>query len=304
MRESDLHNHLYTLTSGMPARWPHVLTGPGDDCAVVAPQRGSLLVTVDQLVEGRHFDTGTPVNLIARKAIARSVSDIAAMGGDANAEAGGWALATGILPTGYPHARELTDALHHWAAHWGFPIVGGDIASGEEGGPLSLTVTIAGRPHPIRGPVLRSGARPGDEVWVTGRIGNSLASGRHLAFEPRLTTGAWLCQSLGERLHAMIDVSDGLGRDAARVARASGSRIELDGPLVPLHADVTHLHTAVGDGEDYELCLCVSPGAGLPARAPDGVELTRIGRVVAGSGCSIVIDGVARDASELGWDHQ
>ncbi|MFN7022273.1 MAG: thiamine-phosphate kinase [Phycisphaerales bacterium] len=300
MRESELHNHLYTLTNAMAARWPQVIVGPGDDCAVVNTRAGDVLVTVDQVVEGVHFHPGTPVDLIARKAVARSLSDIAAMGGTA---AGGWGLATGLLPSGDPRARPLIDALHAHARRWSIPIVGGDIAFGPVSLPLSLTLTIAGLPHPSRGPVLRSGARAGDELWITGRIGNSLASGRHLTFEPRLAAGAWLAGTLGDRLHAMIDLSDGLGIDASRLARSSGVRIEIDGDRVPRHTDAPDPARAIADGEDHELAFCVAPGANLPATAPEGLELTRIGRVVPGAGCTVTIGGHVHEASRMGWDH-
>lgn len=300
MRESELHHHLYTLTQDMAARWPQVAVGPGDDCAVVNTRAGAMLVTVDQVVEGVHFDPDTSTDLIARKAVARSVSDIAAMGGTT---AGGWGLATGLLPTGDPRARPLIDALHTHAQRWGFPIVGGDIAFGPSSLPLSLTLTIAGLPHQTSGPVLRSGARAGDELWITGRIGNSLASGRHLTFEPRLTAAAWLCENQGERLHAMIDLSDGLGIDASRIAQASRVRIEIDGERVPLHADAPDLARAIADGEDHELAFCVAPGSGLPAATPEGLPLTRIGRVVSGAGCTVSIGGRVHEASRMGWDH-
>ena len=311
MRESDLLQHIQQRTSDMAGRWPRVVVGPGDDCAVVRvgalddgpearPTKSLELLTVDQLVEGRHFESDTPVDLIARKAVARSISDIAAMGGSPV-----WSMGTGVLPDGYAHGRELTDALHKWAAHWGAPMVGGDLASSPVGTPLvlTLTVTVGGVPHLKCGPVLRSGAMVGDEVWVTGALGGSLASGRHLTFEPRVEEGAWLCDALGEKLHAMIDVSDGLGRDAGRIASMSGVKIEIDSGAIPRHADVLEVMAALRDGEDYELCFVVAPGLGLQAATPGGTKLTRIGRVVAGSGCVASVQGKMIDVSELGWDH-
>jgi thiamine-monophosphate kinase len=314
-RESELHERIYQRSRDMGARFARVVVGPGDDCAVVrvgpdaradgpsaGPDGSPLeLLTVDQVVEGRHFVAGTPVDLIARKVVARSISDIAAMGGTPR-----WALATGVLPDGYAHAAELTDALHRWGEHWGAPMVGGDIASSPRGTPLVLTVTVGGAPHDKRGPVLRSGARAGDEVWLTGALGGSLASGRHLSFEPRVAEGAWLCDTLGEALHAMIDVSDGLGRDTGRIAAASGVRMEIEGASVPRHADVAEVMAALRDGEDYELCFVTAAGAALPARTPQGTAMTRIGRVAArkgGAGCVAKLEGREIDVSNLGWDH-
>jgi thiamine-monophosphate kinase len=301
VRESELLKHIYQHTAGMTARWPHVLVGPGDDCAVVrSAGPSSRLVTVDQLVEGRHFMPGTPIDLIARKAVARSVSDIAAMGGSTS---GGWGLATGLIPEGFAAATELTDALHKWSAHWNFPLVGGDIAAAPRGTPLVLTVTVAGIPHPSRGPVLRSGAQPGDWLWTTGRLGDSLKSGRHLTFEPRLAEAAWLCDTFGRDLHAMIDISDGLGRDAGRIAEAGHVRITIESAAVPCHEGVTDVIRALSNGEDHELCFCTGPGVELPSATPTGVLLTRIGSVDEGAGCFVLINGRPRDAADLGWDH-
>ena len=125
MDEHTLHQHIYErsqeLSLGGDAQ---VLTGPGDDCAVIQSSSGGIsLLTVDQLVEDRHFERDTDIDLIARKAIARSVSDIAAMGGVPS-----WSLGTGVLPKDYPHANELFDAMHKWAQHWNCPLIGGDTA--------------------------------------------------------------------------------------------------------------------------------------------------------------------------------
>lgn len=304
MRESELLSHIYTRSADIAARYPHVAVGPGDDCAVVrAPGGGALLlVTVDQLVEGRHYRAdATPVDLIARKVVARSVSDIAAMAGSPS-----WALATGALPRDFPDPRALCDALHRWAEHWSCPMIGGDIASTD--GPAVLTVTVAGVLHPDRGPVLRSTARPGDLLWVTGRLGGSLqpdGAGRHLTFEPRLDEARWLCDTLGDRLHAMIDLSDGLGIDAGRIAAASGVAIEIDADAVPLAEGVTDPRRAIADGEDYELCFTTPACARLPDACPaTGTQLTQIGRVTQGRGCSLRhADCRTEDASRAGWDH-
>jgi thiamine-monophosphate kinase len=166
-----------------------------------------------------------------------------------------------------------------------------------------LTTTVGGSPHDVRGPVLRSTARPGDTVWVTGTLGRSLASGRHLTFEPRIAEAAWLCDLLGDRLHAMIDLSDGLGRDAGRLAAASNVRIELDHAALPRHADATDPLSPLRDGEDYELCLTIAADVDFPTQTPQGTRLTRVGRVVAGEGCIAEIDGRSVDVADLGWDH-
>lgn len=298
VRESDLIKHIYARSAGVSASggWS-VVVGPGDDAAVMRSPTGDvLLVTVDQLVEGRHYQTGAAIDLIARKAVARSVSDIAAMGGTP-----AWATATAVLPDGYMSGDELFDAMSRWAIHWGCPLIGGDIAfHGASDHPLTLTVTIAGTMPAGREPVLRSGARAGDGVYVTGALGGSFASGRHLTFEPRVGEAAGLGTTLGGRLHAMIDLSDGLGCDAGRVATASGVRIELDAGAIPCHPGVGGWREALGDGEDYELMFTA---AGEVPREIVGTRITRVGRVVDGGGCVVVDGESAVDVGDLGWDH-
>ncbi len=303
MQESSLLSHIAERSRALSARFPDVLIGPGDDCGVVRSRAGALLLTVDQLVEDRHFAPSTPDQHVARKAVARSMSDLAAM-----AAHPAWALATAALPTdsarwSEPRVSALFDAMASWAEHWHCPLVGGDIATLPPAAPAVFSIALGGYPACDRGPVLRSGARAGDELWVTGRIGGSLASGRHLLFEPRLAESAWLAGTLGPALHAMIDISDGLGRDAARLADASSARLELHADDVPLHPDAGG--TPFSAGEDYELLFAVAPGSSLPACTPNATPLTRIGRVTAGRGCVLIgPDGRATDASELGWDHR
>lgn len=321
MRENALLADIaaqFGRSSGGPRDFPlppGVVVGPGDDCAVVASSGGAVLLTTDQLIEGRHFvlagRTGITAETLgllsleeaARKAVARSVSDIAAMGGTPR-----WSLGTGALPQGTTDAdaRTLTRALHRWADHWGCPMVGGDVAT--TFGPMVLTVTVGGVPHPRRGPVLRSGARPGDVLCVTGRLGGSLPSRRHALFTPRVDEAFALCTLLGPALHAMMDLSDGLGLDAARMARASDVRIEIDGPRVPL-SDACTLEQALADGEDYELLVAIDPAHPIPPLCPGTrTPLTIIGRVLpAGAGgvplCTVLTAQGPIDASTMGFEH-
>lgn len=325
MSEQDLLRHIRERSSDLSGLFPHVLIGPGDDCAVIQtpPEgrlllkpEGSLLLKVDQLVEGRHFrpHPATPLDLIARKAVARAVSDIAAMGGTPLCT-----LMSATLPTPCPWADELFDHAARWARHWACPLVGGDIASwgrpkadadsapapSTPGSGLVLSVTAIGTPHTIRGPVLRSTARPGDALYVTGALGGSFEPatglGRHLTFEPRLAEARALCDGLADDLHAMIDISDGLGIDAARMAAASGIRIEIDASLVPRAPGVTDWRRAASDGEDYELLIAAAPDA--VSDALRAARLTRVGRVVAGNGCVILDGGREHQAEHMGWAH-
>lgn len=308
MRERELLEHIAARSADLPQRFPHVLVGPGDDCAVIEPDSRPLLLTTDQLVQGRHFDDDLPVDLIARKAVARSVSDLAAMGGRPR-----WALATALLPAGWPMADELFDRMAHWARHWSMPLVGGDIATHRPKAdqPIVLTIAAGGTPVGERA-IMRSGARPGDGVWVTGLLGGSLVSARHARFTPRLEEANALVRAGPPT--AMIDLSDGLGVDAARLAAASGVTVQLEAGAVPIHPDSAGpnagpdaaLEAALADGEDYEL-LFTWPAESHPPALPGGTPLTRVGRVVPfGSGARCVLldaDGSPRDVGGQGFEH-
>lgn len=310
MRESELLEHIYARSVGIRASggWS-VVVGPGDDAAVVrSPKGDTLLVTVDQVVEGRHYEPGTAIDLIARKAVARSVSDIAAMGGRPS-----WATATALLPKGYAHADELFDRMAHWAGHWGCPLIGGDVAShGSAGDPLTLTVTVAGVMPDGCEPVLRSGVQPGDWIGVTGSIGGSYESGRHLTFEPPVERASGLLERHGGGLHAMIDISDGLGIDAHRLAVASGVVIEIEVARVPLNAGVgDDWRQACAGGEDHELLVALRGRPGWKdrtvMRTDDWVEFigeARSPREGEHPGAWLIdAYGKAHAASEFGWDH-
>jgi len=294
MRESELLQHIYDRSKGLP---PHILVGPGDDSAILRVGDQRLVLTTDQLVESRHYDPGkTPLELIARKAVARSLSDLAAMAADPIA-----GLATAAIGPRSPDPDQLFDEMARIAAAYNAPLVGGDISAVD--GPTVLTVTLLGLLPDGRHAPLRSGAQPGDAVYVTGRVGGAVHSGRHLTFEPRLSEARFLAEALAERLHAMIDLSDGLGRDAARIATASNARIEIDASSVPLHDDATDMLSALSEGEDYEL-LFTAPADVPDSCAETGVPITRIGAVSEGAGCAIRLPtGEYIDATDLGYDH-
>ncbi len=302
MNESKLHNHIYHRSADLKISGGNTLiVGPGDDCAVYeSPSGDTTLVTVDQLVEGRHFESTTSIDLIARKAIARSVSDIAAMGGTPS-----WSLGTGVLPKDYQHADELFDAMHKWALHWGCPLIGGDIASHASADhPLTLSVTVGGTMPKDTSPVLRSGAQPGDELYLTGQVGGSFDSGWHLLFEPRLQAGLW---ASANNVHAMMDLSDGLGRDADRIAKASGLIIEIDATKLPINHRCKDWREAVSEGEDYELLMCIDPSTTIPSMDPPlqgPIGICRACKTNESPG-AIIIDphGHHHNASSMGWDH-
>ena len=298
---------------------PGVELGPGDDAAVLALAPGLRLVaTVDLLVEGRHFDAGLsgPTDW-GWKALAVNASDLAAMGAEPLA-----ALVALTVPAGSP--VELLDELYagmaEAAAHFRLPLAGGDTS----GGPvLSLAVTALGQ---AERPVRRDGARPGDQLVVSGPLGAAaaglallrrsgepgaatlLAAHPHLAAAHRrpladLDAGARLAAA---GVTAMLDVSDGLAGDAGHLAEASGTGLEIDEAAVPLAAGVAEaaellgldpVELALGGGEDYVLAAALAPGTEV-----DGV--TACGRFTPDPGRRVRLGPAGeRPLSGLAFDH-
>lgn len=258
--------------------------GIGHDCAVLDLGGTRAVVSTDVLIDGVHFRLAEcGPEAAARKALLVNLSDLAG----AAAEPVAWFLGL-VLPRGAPPALRagLVEGFAEAARAHGVGCAGGDTNVAD--GPLTLAVTVVGRPGPM-GPVTRRGARPGDVLSVTGPLGGSLASGRHLAFVPRLTEARALAR-LGVP-HAMMDLSDGLSRDLPRLCRASGVGARVDAARVPIHADAraaatperSALERALDDGEDFELLVAHAPLDAARARelAAAGVHLEPIGRVVA-----------------------
>jgi thiamine-monophosphate kinase len=279
-----------------------VVIPPGDDMAEVRLRGPRLLIATDQVVEGRHWRRGTPLGVVARKAMARNVSDVAAM-----AAVPACAVASVAFPAGLPDAdvRALAEGLRAAAAEFRCPVVGGDIAThAEAGAPLVLSVAITAEPGPTGRVVTRAGARPGDLLCVTGTLGDGWlpdGGGRHLAIRPRVAEALELVERLGERLHAMIDVSDGLATDAGHLADAAGLTVEIDASRLPAAHGLPWRHV-VGAGEEHELAFACD---GAPPESVAGTPVTVVGRFIARDAARcLVIDGADRhDASNLGWEH-
>jgi thiamine-monophosphate kinase len=275
---------------------PLLHLGIGDDLAVLKwPADELLLVGVDQVVDGVHFDSSIHSPLqIGRKAMNRNLSDCAAMGCLPAA-----AVAAVALPKDFSliRAKELVDGLRQAGDAFDCPVIGGDTASWD--GKLVLSVTILGRSAGGK-IVTRAGARPGDGIFVTGPLGGSIL-GRHLTFEPRVQLG----RELAAVATAMIDLSDGISRDLAHVCRASGVGAIVEETAIPVHSDavelsrrdrVPPLEHALNDGEDYEL-LFTSAG-----NVPHGI---RIGQITAEPGIFIRGQaGIPRPLAPLGWQHE
>jgi thiamine-monophosphate kinase len=266
---------LQKILADFPKADGSVLCGPGDDCAVVRTGRSALweLLKCDSVIEGVHFTPQERMEKVGWKALCRAVSDIAAMGGTP-----AHALVTLHAPgdTLWARMSALYRGLHRAAKMYGVTIVGGETCG--TAGPLSISIALTGRVPPKKC-VFRSGGRPGDVLCVTGRLGGSLKSGRHLSFKPRLPEALWLVNVC--KPTAMMDLSDGLAADLPRLARASGCGVLLDPGSIPRNPGCS-LREALNDGEDFELLFSVPPRRvevllkkWRDAFAP--VRLTRIG---------------------------
>jgi len=262
---------------------PLVRVGIGDDTAVLASHPREILVATDTILEGSHFDRKTArPEQIGHKAVAVNLSDIAAMGG----------IPENILvaiSAGRNDDQNFLEAVFAGMIatcnRYQVGIVGGDTTSWS--GLLAITVTILGRPHPLRRPILRSGARVGDLIIVTGPLGDSLASGHHLNFQPRLNEVRRICNSIQPT--SMIDISDGLASDLGHICRLSGVAAKLDRQAIPLAPGLKQLPLdqalvrALGDGEDFELCLTIA-AEDLPLMQALSMPFYVVGKIAKGSG--------------------
>lgn len=309
------HALLARLLPALPAAGRGVLLGPGDDCAVVAPGGRALLFTIDALVEGVHFRHGwLTLAELGRKAFAVNASDIAAMGGVPR-----WCVLQIATPprTAAADVTAISRAIAAAAVRVGAALVGGNLSRARE---LSVTLALIGDAPPR--PLTRAGARPGEALYVTGRLGDAAlglrllrrqrdASGpavrRFRAPTPRLAAGAILAR---RRLaSAMIDVSDGLLQDLGHLCAASGVGARLELARIPCSAAVrrTDLTLALHGGEDYELLFSVPPrreAALARAAAGFGCAVSRIGECRPGRGVHVVdARGRERPIAGAGFDH-
>ncbi len=305
----------------MLARWGSLAEGIGDDAAArQAPPAAQLVVSTDAAVAGVHFRAGwLTAEEIGARAAAAALSDLAAMGAEAR-----WMLVALEVPTEWQsELPAIADGIGRLVHDADARIVGGNITRGDR---LALTLTVIGG---TASPVLRSGARPGDALWVTGVLGGPRRAlvawergeepapqdrARFAAPSPRLREGAWL-SAIGAR--AMLDISDGLAADAGHLAAASGVRCELWADAIPRVAGAT-VEDALAGGEEYE--LLVATDADLDAddfARRFGVPLTRVGRVVppseadeaplvalrASAGAPAMVDALVRVELPGGHDH-
>ncbi len=283
-----------------------VPVGIGDDAALLKFTRhGESLVTVDMLLEGVHFtlETATPFQ-IGWKALGVNLSDIAAMGGRAVA-----AVVSIALPRGraWELAQGIQAGIDALAHQFNVCIAGGDTNTWD--GPLVISITALGEPLG-QGPILRSGAQPGDWILVTGNLGGSI-SGKHLTFMPRLEEARLLQERV--ELHAMIDISDGLAADLHHILDEShvGARIIAANVPISLAAQAADdgrspLEHALGDGEDFELLMTLSPGdaQALLANPIFSTQLSHLGEIVAERSAQLIhADGTTTPLLATGWRH-
>ena len=285
-----------------PLRDPDVLIGIGDDAAVIATC-GRIAITVDTLLESVHFLPAAPADAIGHRALAVSLSDLAAMGARPR-----WTTLALTLPrVDAPWIEAFAAGFHALADRYGVALIGGNLARG----PLSITVEASGDFAENEPPLTRRGARSGDDIYVTGTLGDAAAGLEQLATSPAaLSGGAGDDAGLIERYlrpiprvdagrslvgiaSAAIDVSDGLASDLGHLCSSSGCRAIVDVESVPMSAALEAfaggeaMRFALSGGDDYELCFTASPAAAqqvADALGSRGIAAHRIGRMVDGSG--------------------
>ncbi len=288
-----------------------VIVGAGDDCAVLAQAAGQdyLLFKTDSVVQGVHFTEEEDLLRVGRKALARCMSDLAAMGGSPQ-----WALVTLGLPeiTDVQPICRIYEGMKSLAEKYDLAIVGGETTHCPDR--LWISVAMVGRVAKSAC-ILRNGAKPGDAVFVSGELGGSQA-GKHLDFEPRLLEAQWLTKRFNIR--SMIDVSDGLAGDLRHIMKQSGVGAELHSAAIPISADArrlarssdtrTPLSSALSDGEDFELLFTVSAKEAVALldawkkQFPD-LQLKCIGKIIQSPVLRLVTPEGVREIHADGYLH-
>jgi thiamine-monophosphate kinase len=323
----------FGLIGRIEARFPQLAPpelGIGDDAAIISPSAGmQLVVSTDLLAEGVHFDSSYgSAYLLGRKALAVNLSDLAAMGATPR-----WFFLSLAIPAGFPleEIETMLDGMAELAGEHRCILAGGDTCSSKSGLVLSVTVMGEQRPDLL---VKRSGARQGDDVWVTGTLGDSALGlkilqertvhpdaaavqhllARHLDPVPRVQFGSGL-GSAGLAT-AMIDISDGLLADLGHICRQSGCGAVLQLASIPRSTMFNTLtasdskvpwHLAVAGGEDYELCFTADPArrpAILELAKKSGIPATIVGIVTnSGQVQAMLPDGSELTPSHSGYKH-
>ena len=315
MSEFDLIRRYFTRAT------PGAVLGVGDDAALLrVPSGMELAVSTDMLVSGTHFIPGADPFLLGHKTLAVNLSDMAAMGAQPC-----WALLSISLPeVDEVWLQKLSEGFFTLAIQHGVELIGGDTTRG----PLNLCVTIMGE-VPQDAALRRSGAQIGDDIWVSGRLGDAALALAHLQGKIQLPAGDFsVCAAalhqpiprvaLGLALrgvaHSAIDISDGLLADLGHILECSSVGAEIRFDALPVSDMLRpHLiqplgrHCALAGGDDYELCFTAPAGCRAEMEKISlklGLSLTRIGAVVKGSGCIVhAADGSTIIMDESGYDH-
>ena len=288
--------------------------GIGDDCAVLRLPRGhEALITTDFSLEGVHFRRDWhPADSIGHRCLTRGLSDIAAMGGIPQA-----AFLSLALPADLPPrwVDQFISGLLKLADRYSALLAGGDTAQSPQG--IMADIVVLGS-VPGGKAILRSGAKPGDQIYVTGNLGSShdsliqLRNGQHLRPkshlkhfypEPRLAVGQFLREK--KLASAMIDISDGLSTDLAHICEESkvGAVLYADAlATVADHDAEKHIASALHGGDEYELLFTASRDRRIPEHIA-GVPITRIGQIVRGNNMKLVTNGKSKLLKPSGWEH-
>lgn len=293
-------------------RFPPILpveVGIGDDGAVLQTPDTSEVIVTDMLLDGVHFDTRlTHASLIGRKAVAVNLSDLAAMGCRPTS-----AFVSLALPRDMSAKQEflngLYDGIQSLLTEYRFSLAGGD--TNVWNGPFAINVCLTGRPM-AQAPILRSNARPGDHIFVTGPLGGSFLSGHHLDFQPRIAAADFLCRTV--QVNSMMDISDGLAIDLHRLTKASNVGASIFAERIPISHRVpaeatppTRLQNALSDGEDFELLFTISAAEAdrlaEMSPKPEHVDFVFIGTIIEGHGVMMSIDGKVSPLLANGWQH-
>lgn len=228
---------------------PSIYKGIGDDTAVIRYDKKTyLLCTSDMLIEGVHFKKDDPADMVGQKALCCSISDISAMGGLPS-----WGLISCGLPkdTDVAYAKGLFSGIKRTAKRFNIDIIGGDTNSSDR---IILDIHLLGKVEK-RNLVLRSSAKVGDFIFVTGELGGA-HRGRHLSFRPRLKEARILVNNF--KINSMIDISDGLSTDLYRLVSSSCVGAVIYEDLIPVSPLARSVKDALDNGEDYELLFTMS----------------------------------------------
>ncbi len=286
--------------------------GIGDDCAVLLlPQGREALVTTDFSLEGVHFRREWhPPDSVGHRCLARGLSDIAAMGGIPR-----WAFLSLALPPDLPQSwvDKFVKGLLKLAGQYSVTLAGGDTAQSPDG--VLADIMVMGS-VPAGKAILRSGARPGDFIYVTGTLGSAVAAlnqlrdgeklrprshPKHFYPEPRVAVGQFLREK--KLASAMIDISDGLSTDLAHICEESGSGAVVYAEALPVAIGKDGLTLALHGGDEYELLFTARPQRDVPQQIA-GVPITRIGEILSGKQMKLATaDGKTQPLKPAGWEH-